>query len=299
MDLELASGRVLGLLGPNGAGKTTLVRILTTLLLPDSGRARVAGFDLAEQSDAVRRHIGLSGQFAAVDGYLTGRENLRMIGRLYGMSRQVARSRTDELLERLNLDHAAGRAARTYSGGLRRRLDLAASVMSAPPVLFLDEPRMHLGGIPYDREIARIWGRGAEPLVLGGLGDGLVLGGKLGDARPLLLLGGDRLVRGLLGALVLEHPARHRVRSVTDRCGHGRGPCHWHDRPVPLLADGLLGRPCRKNGRRRRAQPLRRGSHDRRRLRLTSVLQAFAWIAALLVICVPATIIRYRHATAT
>ena len=195
VDLELASGRVLGLLGPNGAGKTTLVRILTTLLLPDSGRARVAGFDLAEQSDAVRRHIGLSGQFAAVDGYLTGRENLRMIGRLYGMSRQVARSRTDELLERLNLDHAAGRAARTYSGGLRRRLDLAASVMSAPPVLFLDEPRMRLGGIPYDREIARIWGRGAEPLVLGGLGDGLVLGGKLGDARPLLLLGASSRAR--------------------------------------------------------------------------------------------------------
>ncbi len=140
VDLELSSGRVLGLLGPNGAGKTTLVRILTTLLLPDSGRARVAGFDLVEQSDAVRRHIGLSGQFAAVDGYLTGRENLRMIGRLYGMSRQVARSRTDELLERLTLAHAAGRAARTYSGGMRRRLDLAASLMSAPPVLFLDEP---------------------------------------------------------------------------------------------------------------------------------------------------------------
>ncbi len=163
VDLELASGRVLGLLGPNGAGKTTLVRILTTLLVADSGRARVAGFDLTEQSSAVRRHIGLSGQFAAVDGYLTGRENLRMIGRLYGMSRQVARSRTDELLERLDLARAAMRPARTYSGGMRRRLDLAASVISEPPVLFLDEPTTGLD--PHGR--MELW-RLLDNLVAGG-----------------------------------------------------------------------------------------------------------------------------------
>ena len=163
VDLELASGRVLGLLGPNGAGKTTLVRILTTLLVADSGRARVAGFDLTEQSSAVRRHIGLSGQFAAVDGYLTGRENLRMIGRLYGMSRQVARSRTDELLERLDLARAAMRPARTYSGGMRRRLDLAASVISEPPVLFLDEPTTGLH--PHGR--MELW-RLLDNLVAGG-----------------------------------------------------------------------------------------------------------------------------------
>jgi ABC-2 type transport system ATP-binding protein len=140
IDLELPVGAVLGLLGPNGAGKTTTVRILSTLLRPDGGRARVAGFDVVEQASAVRRLIGLSGQYAVVDAYLTGRENLQMIGRLYGLGRRAARRRAEELLERFDLAGAAERMARTYSGGMRRRLDVAASLVAAPLVLFLDEP---------------------------------------------------------------------------------------------------------------------------------------------------------------
>src|SRR5499433_2995807 len=140
VDLALPAGGVLGVLGPNGAGKTTMVRILATLLRPDRGRAWVAGFDVAKNPAAVRRLIGLSGQYAAVDPSLTGPENLVMIGRLYGLTRRQARSRAGELIGRLELDSAAGRLVRTYSGGMRRRLDLAASLVAAPSVLFLDEP---------------------------------------------------------------------------------------------------------------------------------------------------------------
>jgi len=140
IDLEASAGTVLALLGPNGAGKTTTVRILTTLLRPDEGRAQIVGHDVVRESAAVRRLIGLSGQYAAVDGFLTGRENLRMIGRLYGLDRRAARRRADELLERVGLDAAAQRTVRTYSGGMRRRLDLAASLIAEPAVLFLDEP---------------------------------------------------------------------------------------------------------------------------------------------------------------
>jgi daunorubicin resistance ABC transporter ATP-binding subunit len=140
IDLEQPAGTVLGMLGPNGAGKTTAVRILTTLLAPDGGRAWVAGLDVVAQAAAVRRLVGLSGQYAAVDPYLTGRENLQMIGRLYGLGRRAARRRAGELLERFDLVKAADRMARTYSGGMRRRLDVAASLVARPPVLFLDEP---------------------------------------------------------------------------------------------------------------------------------------------------------------
>jgi len=140
VDLELPAGGVLGVLGPNGAGKTTMVRILATLLRADRGRAWVAGFDVAKNPAAVRRLIGLSGQYAAVDPFLTGRENLVMIGRLYGLTRRQARSRAGELIGKLELDSAAGRLVRTYSGGMRRRLDVAASLLAAPAVLFLDEP---------------------------------------------------------------------------------------------------------------------------------------------------------------
>jgi ABC-type multidrug transport system ATPase subunit len=133
VDLELPAGRVLALLGPNGAGKTTMVRILATLLAPDVGRARVAGFDVVTEARAVRQRIGLSGQYAAVDAYLTGRENLRTIGRLYGLTRGTARRRAEELLERVDLLDAGERKAGTYSGGMRRRLDVAASLMAAPP----------------------------------------------------------------------------------------------------------------------------------------------------------------------
>ncbi len=140
VDLELPAGSVLGLLGPNGAGKTTLVRILATLLRPDRGRALVAGFDVARQPQEVRRLIGLSGQYAAVDPFLTGTENLAMIGRLYGLPGRAARLRAAELAGQLDLAGAASRLVRTYSGGMRRRLDVAASLIAAPPVLFLDEP---------------------------------------------------------------------------------------------------------------------------------------------------------------
>ncbi|MEU0286970.1 ATP-binding cassette domain-containing protein [Streptomyces sp. NPDC006147] len=140
VDLEVPEGTVLGLLGPNGAGKTTTVRCLTTLLRPDSGKAVVAGLDVLKQPDAVRRSIGLSGQFAAVDEYLTGRENLQMVGQLYQMKAKAARARADELLEQFHLADAADRTAKTYSGGMRRRLDLAAALVVSPPVMFMDEP---------------------------------------------------------------------------------------------------------------------------------------------------------------
>jgi ABC-2 type transport system ATP-binding protein len=140
VDLEVPEGEVLGLLGPNGAGKTTLVRILATLLLPTSGQARIAGFDVRTQPMAVRRNIGLAGQFAAVDDALTGRENLQMIGQLSRLSSRDAKRRAGEVLERVSLADVGDRIVRTYSGGMRRRLDLGASLVAEPRVLLLDEP---------------------------------------------------------------------------------------------------------------------------------------------------------------
>src|ERR1700730_17145524 len=140
IDLSVPHGTVLGVLGPNGAGKTTAVRILTTLLIPDGGRALVEGYDVVRQAAAVRRSIGLAGQSAAIQEELTGRENLEIIGRLYHLSWPRARSRATELLEQFGLSDAADRAAKTYSGGMQRRLDLAASLVGQPKVLFLDEP---------------------------------------------------------------------------------------------------------------------------------------------------------------
>jgi ABC-2 type transport system ATP-binding protein len=140
VDLRAASGTVLGVLGPNGAGKTTIVRILTTLLTPDAGSARVAGLDVVAQAAELRSRIGLAGQYAAVDENLNGRENLDMVGRLYHLGRDRSGARADELLERFDLTDAGKRLVRTYSGGMRRRLDLAAALVAEPPVLFLDEP---------------------------------------------------------------------------------------------------------------------------------------------------------------
>src|SRR6187549_3817018 len=140
VDFAARTGSVLGLLGPNGAGKTTAVRVMTTLLQPDAGSVRVAGLDVVKDANALRAQIGLAGQYAAVDENLTGFENLEMVGQLYHMPRKEARVRADELLERFELVDAAKRPAKTYSGGMRRRLDLAAALVFRPPVLYLDEP---------------------------------------------------------------------------------------------------------------------------------------------------------------
>jgi ABC-2 type transport system ATP-binding protein len=140
IDLDVEPGVVLGLLGPNGAGKTTAVRILTTLLRPDEGSARVAGLDVVRDAARVRENVGLAGQYAAVDENLTGFENLEMVGRLYHLGRGASRQRADELLDEFGLADAGKRLVRTYSGGMRRRLDLAAALVARPPILFLDEP---------------------------------------------------------------------------------------------------------------------------------------------------------------
>lgn len=153
IDLEVAGATVFGLLGPNGAGKTTTIRALTTLLQPDSGKATVLGHDVESEARTVRRLIGLAGQFAAVDGNLTGRENLRLIGRLTHLSPALVKERADELLEIFGLSDAADRTVRTYSGGMKRRLDLGAALVHRPPVLFLDEPTTGLD--PHSR--ADLW----------------------------------------------------------------------------------------------------------------------------------------------
>ncbi|MEU5896328.1 MULTISPECIES: ATP-binding cassette domain-containing protein [Streptomyces] len=163
VDLDVPEGTVLGLLGPNGAGKTTAVRCLTTLLTPDSGKAVVAGIDVLKHPNEVRRSIGLSGQFAAVDEYLTGRENLQMVGQLYQMRAKEAKARAAELLDRFNLSDAADRPSKTYSGGMRRRLDLAAALVVSPPVMFMDEPTTGLD--PRNRQ--QLW-EVIQELVSGG-----------------------------------------------------------------------------------------------------------------------------------
>src|ERR1700689_5021775 len=140
VSLHVEEGTILGLLGPNGAGKTTAVRILSTILSPDSGHASILGHDVAKEAETVRRIIGLAGQYAAVDENLTGRENIRMVGRLSHMSWKASRARAGELLESFGLTDAGDRVLKTYSGGMRRRLDLAAALVARPPVLFLDEP---------------------------------------------------------------------------------------------------------------------------------------------------------------
>jgi ABC-2 type transport system ATP-binding protein len=153
VDLTADRAKVLGLLGPNGAGKTTLVRILATLLLPDEGYARIAGLDVVREAESVRPIIGLAGQYAAVDETLTGRENLELVGRLYHLGRTEIRRRADEVLERFSLTFAADRQVKTYSGGMRRRLDLGASLVADPPVLILDEPTTGLD----PRSRAEMW----------------------------------------------------------------------------------------------------------------------------------------------
>jgi len=217
VDLTVAEGSVLALLGPNGAGKTTLVRILTTLLRPDSGRARVAGYDVVADAGQLRSVIGLAGQFAAVDELLTGRENLELVGLWYHLDKHEYRRRAQAILERFSLTEAGDQLVKTYSGGMRRRLDIGASLIARPPVLFLDEPTTGLD--PRTRN--DVW-RFVEELVDGGttvllttqymeeadrLADRIVVidTGKViasGTARELK----DRLGGDLLEARV-SHPA--------------------------------------------------------------------------------------------
>ncbi len=159
VDLEVPRGSILGMLGPNGAGKTTTVRVLATLLRPDRGSARVAGHDVVTEAALVRRHIGLTGQYAALDESLTGRANLVMIGRLGRLPAKAAKARADELLSQFSLTDAADRGVKTYSGGMRRRLDLAASLVTRPQILFLDEPTTGLDLSSQDGDL----GRGPRP----------------------------------------------------------------------------------------------------------------------------------------
>jgi daunorubicin resistance ABC transporter ATP-binding subunit len=250
VDLALPVGAVLGLLGPNGAGKTTLVRILATLLRPDGGRARVLGHDVTAQPGAVRRLIGLSGQYAALDGYLTGRENLRMIGRLAGLDRRSARSRADELLYSLDLADAADRTARTYSGGMRRRLDVAASLVAQPPVLVLDEPSTGLdprGRAALWQLVERLTAQGTTVLLTtqyleeaDRLADTIVVLDRgnviaAGTAEQLKTsIGGDRLE-------LRAAPGTDPTALAAAMTGLGTGPAfvdQQHDRVVIPVADG-------------------------------------------------------------
>ena len=216
IDLAVAQGSVLGLLGPNGAGKTTAVRILTTLLHPDGGHATVAGHDLLREPDAVRAAIGLTGQYAAVDENLTGRENLEMVGRLLHMGRPNARVRADELLATFGLTEAGGRTVRTYSGGMRRRLDLAASLVGRPEVLFLDEPTTGLDP--------------ASRLALWDVIEQLVAGGTTILLTTQYLEEADRLASRIAvidgGALIAEGTAG----ELKDRLGEDVGDLRVADR---------------------------------------------------------------------
>jgi ABC-2 type transport system ATP-binding protein len=233
VDLEVPAGTVLGLLGPNGAGKTTAVRVLTTLLKPDSGTASVAGLDVLKQAAELRQRIGLAGQYAAVDELLTGDENLTMVGRLYGMPRAQAKQRAAELLANFDLVEAAERPAKTYSGGMRRRLDLAAALVARPPVLFLDEPTTGLD----PRSRLSLW-ETIERLVSGGttvllttqyldeadrLADEIAVidrGHVIAEGKPDELkdrVGGERLEVVLADAAVADRA----VAALEPICGEG------------------------------------------------------------------------------
>ena len=251
VDLAVPAATILGLLGPNGAGKTTAVRILTTLLRPDAGTARVAGHDVLHQPDAVRAAIGLTGQYAAVDENLTGRENLEMVGRLLHLGRPTARARADELLATFDLTDAGRRPARTYSGGMRRRLDLAASLVGRPVVLFLDEPTT-----------------GLDPASRLGLWE--VIEGLVADGTTILLTTqyleeADRLADRIAvidgGAVIAEGTAS----ELKDRLGEDVVDLRIVDRPAPTPRWSSSGRsrppshaPTPGSGRHQPARPPRR-----------------------------------------
>ncbi|HEY2767003.1 MAG TPA: ATP-binding cassette domain-containing protein [Solirubrobacteraceae bacterium] len=227
VDLIAGEGQVLGLLGPNGAGKTTLVRVLATLLKPDAGSARVLGIDVLRQAAELRERIGLAGQYAAVDENLTGLENLTMVGRLYGQSRTSAKARGRELLERFDLVEAEGRPTKTYSGGMRRRLDLAAALVARPPVLFLDEPTTGLD----PRSRLSLW----EVI------EGLVAEGTTALLTTQYLDEADRLADAIA---VIDHGrliAEGTSDQLKDRLGGERLEVRLEDGADPELAVDALG----------------------------------------------------------
>jgi ABC-2 type transport system ATP-binding protein len=252
LDLDVPEGKVLALLGPNGAGKTTAVRVLTTLLKPDAGSAVVAGVDVLADPDGVRSRIGLSGQYAAVDEHLTGFENLEMVGRLYGMSRTAARVRARELLERFDLADAGDRPSKTYSGGMRRRLDLAGALVAAPPVLVLDEPttgldpRSRVGMWDVIRELVA---SGATLLLTTQY---LEEADRLAD-DILVIDHGRAIARGTADQLkaqtggervevVLAHPAdRDRVRRLMAEVAAGEIGVAENGRELTAAVDGGVG----------------------------------------------------------
>jgi ABC-2 type transport system ATP-binding protein len=250
IDLSVPHGTVLGVLGPNGAGKTTAVRILTTLLLPDGGRALVEGRDVVREAAAVRRSIGLSGQSAAIQEELTGKENLELIGRLYHLSWPEARSRAAELLEQFGLSDAADRTAKTYSGGMQRRLDLAASLVGRPQVLFLDEPTTGLD--PRSRlgmwEIIRSLRAGGTTLLLttqyldeaDELADEIVVI----DHGQVIAAGTSEELKGRVGGDVLEFtvPDRDRLDDAAAAIADiGEGEPHV-DKETGVINVGVGGR---------------------------------------------------------
>jgi ABC-2 type transport system ATP-binding protein len=229
VELAVAPGTVLGVLGPNGAGKTTTVRILATLLEPDAGSARVAGLDVVTDAPALRARIGLAGQYAAVDEHLTGEENLVMVGRLYGERRRAARARARELLERFRLTDAGGRVVKTYSGGMRRRLDLAAALVARPPVLFLDEPTTGLD----PRSRLDLWAT-IEALVAEGT-TVLLTTQYLDEAERLA----DRIAVIDHGRVIADGTAD----ELKDRVGGERLEVRVADPSEALEAAWVLGRP--------------------------------------------------------
>jgi ABC-2 type transport system ATP-binding protein len=239
VDLRIEPGMVFGLLGPNGAGKTTTVRVLTTLLLPDEGSARVAGIDVLREPARVRENIGLAGQYAAVDENLTGFENLEMVGRLYHHGRREARSRATELLGDFELADAGGRLVRTYSGGMRRRLDLAAALVARPPVLFLDEPTTGLD----IRSRIGLWDA-MEALVAGGT-TVLLTTQYLDEADRLA----DRIAVIDRGLVIAEGtPDELKTQVGGDRLEIHLCDGHRSGEAIPVLASIASERPSADNG---------------------------------------------------